>query len=179
MAVCVLDAARVRYVRALFGTWYLTWLCGWKECIVCGVAIWSAGDKKVCSERCQYLKQVGWITAGTGCGDELDRRKIIGKRLCCTCLDASKKVSRKRLKAIHNKQVSSAAVERVSRHIVFAKGRYHCWICLGICKRKYDATDPASPTVDHAIPLSNGGEHSYENCRCAHAICNSLKSDNN
>lgn len=33
------------------------------------------------------------------------------------------------------------------------------------------------PSIDHVIPLSKGGEHSWKNVKLAHRICNSLKSD--
>ena len=32
--------------------------------------------------------------------------------------------------------------------------------------------------IDHIIPISKGGEHSYENVRAAHFICNALRSNN-
>lgn len=33
------------------------------------------------------------------------------------------------------------------------------------------------PSIDHVIPLARGGQHSWNNVRLAHRICNSLKSD--
>ncbi len=68
-------------------------------------------------------------------------------------------------------------VEKVVKRKVFERDRYKCWICLGPCTRKWTVGDPASPTVDHAIPVAKGGKHSYDNCRTAHAICNILKGD--
>lgn len=32
-------------------------------------------------------------------------------------------------------------------------------------------------TIDHIIPLSKGGTHTYNNVQLAHYICNSKKSD--
>lgn len=34
------------------------------------------------------------------------------------------------------------------------------------------------PSIDHVVPLVNGGEHSWSNVALAHRICNSIKSDN-
>lgn len=54
------------------------------------------------------------------------------------------------------------------------------WIC-GICKRPVDPTlswpDPQSATLDHIVPISEGGEHTRANCRLAHLRCNSARRD--
>ena len=34
------------------------------------------------------------------------------------------------------------------------------------------------PTIDHVIPLSKGGTHSWDNIRLAHMVCNSIKGVN-
>lgn len=60
-----------------------------------------------------------------------------------------------------------------------------CWLCGGTCNFE-DYTKDASghfvvghtyPSIDHVIPLSRGGVHSWENVKLAHHRCNSLKSD--
>ena len=49
------------------------------------------------------------------------------------------------------------------------------WVC-GICGGFVDKTlrlpDRKSPSLDHIIPVSLGGEHSRANCRISHLICN-------
>lgn len=53
------------------------------------------------------------------------------------------------------------------------------WTC-GLCRRRIPRTakhpHAKSPTMDHIVPLAEGGEHSKANCQAAHFICNSLKS---
>ena len=65
--------------------------------------------------------------------------------------------------------------EVINRRTVFDRDG---WIC-GIC---YEPVDPSlrwphaeSVSLDHVIPLSRGGSHTYGNVQCAHARCNTRK----
>lgn len=60
---------------------------------------------------------------------------------------------------------------------VFARDRLICQICLAPCDPAAKFPDPASPTIDHKIPISKGGEHTIENLQCAHWACNAKKRD--
>ena len=56
-----------------------------------------------------------------------------------------------------------------------------CGICGGMCNPKDHAwtiyMGPTSPTIDHIVPMSKGGGHTWDNVQVAHAICNSYKCD--
>lgn len=56
------------------------------------------------------------------------------------------------------------------------------WLC-GICGRKINKRlkypDPHSPSIDHIIPLSKGGNDSPINVQVAHLRCNMGKYNNN
>lgn len=61
-----------------------------------------------------------------------------------------------------------------------------CHIC-GLKCDKGDYTTDANgnyiiggkhPSVDHVMPLANGGTHTWDNVKLAHCMCNSLKSNN-
>ena len=62
-----------------------------------------------------------------------------------------------------------------ARKIIYAS-QSNC----GICGRPVDfdkkSPDPWSPTLDHIIPISKGGDPaSLENLQLAHLFCNSMK----
>jgi 5-methylcytosine-specific restriction endonuclease McrA len=60
-------------------------------------------------------------------------------------------------------------VEVVDPRVVFERDKGICGICL-------KAVDPTSRwEVDHIIPLSKKGEHSYANCQLTHRKCNRSK----
>ena len=50
-----------------------------------------------------------------------------------------------------------------------------CCICNGWIDFALSHPDPASPSLEHIIPLSRGGEHSMTNAGIAHLRCNLLK----
>ena len=61
-----------------------------------------------------------------------------------------------------------ATVEKVDRREVYLRDKGICGICG--CPVSLEEV-----TLDHIIPLSKGGEHSYRNIQLAHLSCNSAK----
>jgi 5-methylcytosine-specific restriction endonuclease McrA len=69
-------------------------------------------------------------------------------------------------------------VEHVDPLVVLARDGYACQICgIPTPRRLRGTTHPHAPEVDHIIPLSRGGAHSYANTQCACRSCNHKKSD--
>lgn len=55
-----------------------------------------------------------------------------------------------------------------------------CYICGKACTKddkRWGTFGPDYPTIDHVIPLSKGGTHTWDNVRVACGICNELKGD--
>ena len=63
----------------------------------------------------------------------------------------------------------------VSRHRVFERDKWTCQLCGKRVNRKATAPHPHAPTLDHVIPLSEGGEHTETNAQLAHFRCNTRK----
>lgn len=69
-------------------------------------------------------------------------------------------------------------VERVDKLRVFERDGWRCRICNIKTPRSLMGTkDGRAPELDHALPLSRGGAHSYANTQLACASCNRLKRD--
>lgn len=66
-------------------------------------------------------------------------------------------------------------VESVSRVRVFERDGWTCHICGGSIPADVKVPDRRAATLDHVVPLSRGGEHSYANVRAAHYDCNMRK----
>lgn len=153
------------------------WLGNWKKCNWCLKSFYNTGESDLCSLACRFNMRRGSTRECIECNEVMDRRECGKSRLCGRCKSDRVDSMKCKLKSQRRQKIKTATVERVVRRKVFEADRYHCWICLGLCKREYDSNDPASPTIDHVVPLAKGGKHSYANCRTAHAICNSLKGD--
>lgn len=92
-------------------------------------------------------------------------------------------------KAVHAKRTAGKAherrarkfgaeIERVNKLKVFERDGWRCRICNIETPRALMGTkDGRAPELDHAIPLSRGGGHTYANTQLACHDCNALKSD--
>lgn len=69
----------------------------------------------------------------------------------------------------------AAFVETVYRYRIYERDKWTCKLCGKRVKRKAVVPDPKAPTLDHIIPLSQGGTHEPANVQCAHFMCNTLK----
>jgi 5-methylcytosine-specific restriction endonuclease McrA len=74
-------------------------------------------------------------------------------------------------------RVRAAFVEHIDHSVVFLAVDYICQNCGIVCDK--DAVYPAKnfPSLDHVIPLSKGGKHSYDNVQLLCLECNLSKSN--
>lgn len=73
--------------------------------------------------------------------------------------------------------ITSQPRETVRLGVVLNRDAGICQICRKPVK-DVAVPHPKAPTLDHIIPLSQGGAHQYRNVRLAHFICNSRRGDN-
>ncbi len=68
--------------------------------------------------------------------------------------------------------------ERISTDLVFERDRWRCQICGKKTPARFRGTRRNdAPELDHRIPLSLGGPHTYVNVQCACRLCNRIKSN--
>lgn len=65
--------------------------------------------------------------------------------------------------------------EPVNPRRVFARDRWRCGICGGKVNPQLSWPDPMSASIDHVLPMSQGGGHTYANTQCSHLTCNASK----
>ena len=66
-------------------------------------------------------------------------------------------------------------VERFTDVEIFERDGWRCGICGGPVDRRLRYPHPLSASLDHIVPLSEGGTHERANVQLAHFICNSRK----
>jgi len=72
----------------------------------------------------------------------------------------------------------AASVEAVNPFKVFERDGWRCQCCRMSTPRERRGTyHPRAPELDHIVPLSKGGEHSYRNTQLLCRACNAKKSD--
>jgi 5-methylcytosine-specific restriction endonuclease McrA len=68
-----------------------------------------------------------------------------------------------------------AGYERFSSEDIFERDGWRCHICGKRVHPSRFKRDPEGPSLDHLIPLADGGSHSQANCRLAHLRCNAAR----
>lgn len=100
------------------------------------------------------------------------------KQMCDTCLNENKKAGRKIHKAIRRARERGAYCERVDPISVFDRDKWKCRLCgVNTPRKKRGSTDWNAPELDHIVPLSVGGSHTYSNVQCSCRKCNADKSN--
>ena len=151
-----------------------------RPCAICEDPI-PLGRKKFCSNlciefdnrirrpakihivrRCPGCKQPKQFS-GTYCSNDCYRQSDHGRLIM-------RQARHRRRARMHNAQV-----EEVDPLVIAKRDKYKCHICRKRVNMDLDVQDIYSPTMDHLIPISVGGDHTYANIRLAHRICNSRK----
>ena len=174
---------------------------GYQRCPVCGNIFsvrgvkWGNGrhkmkKKKYCSKECAK-KAARRRSKERYKNDKAYREKIRGYQQKYNQTENGKNILQankmKRDKRIKNKN----NIDTISLQELYERDGGVCWLYGESCDyddkeyrvsksgRGYLATGPNYPSVDHVVPLSKGGTHTWDNVKLAHKRCNSKKCDNN
>lgn len=71
----------------------------------------------------------------------------------------------------------TAKIETFARVEIYTRDKWICQICRTRIGKRLKFPHPRSATIDHIIPVSEGGDHTRSNCRAAHLICNVRRSN--
>lgn len=71
----------------------------------------------------------------------------------------------------------SSQLEKIDRLVVFERDGWVCQLCYTEVDKNLKFPERGFATLDHVIPLSKGGSHTYSNVQLAHLSCNQTKSN--
>ncbi len=162
-------------------------------------------DRRYCSKRCikaaDYRRHRTVIRARqnarhaathprrpaicNGCGVRFLAKRVDSKFCSLVCFwswfsktpkrQADMRTTSRKREAIKR---GASTAERVDAVVVFARDGWRCQLCGAETPKSKlgKRSEPRAPTVDHIVPLSRGGAHSYRNVQCACLSCNLKKS---
>jgi 5-methylcytosine-specific restriction endonuclease McrA len=131
-------------------------------CAVCGedfhpirLGNRRSGITTVCGQSCEQARRTGEFRPElkTMTAAEKDRAKVRRRRAL----------------------IRENFVESVNRMVVFERDGWICHWCGKPVDPALSGRASMGPTIDHLVPLTEGGEHSYANVALAHHCCNSQR----
>lgn len=156
-----------------------------KVCTVCGTPIVRGKKCPECSAHVFSYDHDALVCCDCGETFKAENKNGMGPKpkRCPTC----QKKHRKRNKypsdygtelntrGRHATRKTGAKYEPVNPDKIFERDGGVCYLCHRPTKERDGVWSPDYPTCDHVVPLSKGGDHTYENIRLACWACNTAK----
>lgn len=161
----------------------------WRTCEECSTSfIGRQKTAKTCSKACAqrryhrstYRYKVQEQVCPT-CSSAFTVAGKQGVRVYCSkaCHKASPqyKEAKRRARRLRRSRHKGVVAAPYVVQEVFERDGYRCYLCGAMTLASAKVPNLWAPTVDHQVPLAQGGSDTPDNVRCAHFICNSIKSD--
>lgn len=160
------------------------WVClvSYKACEGCESIMVDRNRRRWCSEACwsnstgvYRVKQCKiWVINCRDCGLLLTAKRW-NERYCRPCRARRDWESkRQHMRDFGSDRDKAALLVDYIGH----RDKWTCHICSrGVSEDPYSSRNKWSKTVDHVVPLSQGGANGPENLRLAHMICNARRGD--
>ena len=136
----------------------------------------NAERKKRGEQAIKLLKHAKKLHRCPVCGTVTDKKVYCSQKCYAKANEARKDINRR-------KKIQNALIDKdISLEKLYKRDNGICSICGGKCdwsdhqyRGRYFIVGKTYPTIDHVIPLSKGGTHSWDNVKLAHLSCNSAK----
>jgi 5-methylcytosine-specific restriction endonuclease McrA len=163
----------------------------YRKCRHCGVEFYHRGSVRTgfCGDKCRKgAARFSYERALRKANPLIERRCVecgvnfdtsYSRSVCC-----SRRCQRRRIRKLHPREKNHRArarrlnveYEYVNPFKVFSRDRWRCQLCgMRTPKKLRGTTLPGAPELDHIVPLSVGGSHTYSNVQCACRKCNNEK----
>jgi hypothetical protein len=152
-----------------------------RDCASCGESYRPAARRpsQYCSRRCKNTaKNARTAAALQGskptdricmhCGDQLPQRMRADAIFCSVECNYKAHALQRKLRA----RTGEAAKPGYLRTHIANRDKWRCGICKKRVNRKLAHPDPLCASLDHVIPVSEGGTNDVWNLRLTHLVCN-------
>jgi|SRR5688572_22180242 len=153
-----------------------------RTCALCH-ATYGGGGSRYCSTPCameakrQYDRDYNARRPGRvphhvcGCGTVLP----LSRHKCDPCIQITRR-NRKRADKRRRRAIAlGVATERYTLAEIAQRDKRTCQLCRKRVAMRQVVPHPKAPTVDHVLPLADGGDDTRANVQLAHFMCNSMK----
>ncbi len=164
------------------------------NCEICGNVFTSHQGRLLCSDNCQRIKNGIYALKASKKAHYEKKKAHYEKNTDLTCKECgvlftpqygekhrkycsvkcSSRYSNRVGKQKRRVRDKAAFVEVVLISVLLERDK-RCQLCNRKLNSKHSVPSPKAPTIDHIIPISLGGEHSYRNTQLACFECNTLK----
>jgi hypothetical protein len=134
-------------------------------------------DQVYCTKHCSSRAPGARFSAGTciRCGVWYIRDRMAYDNHSSRC--CSSKCSKRLNASLRRVRKHGAYVANVSPQYIYARDNWTCQLCHRKVDRRKAVPHQLAPTLDHIVPLAQGGKHEPSNVWTAHFLCNCRKSD--
>ena len=155
------------------GTTENTWR--YVECVGCGEIFEAkSGKAAACSDKCYKRHVTG--TADKKCLQcDASIKHLSGPVKYCEDCAKARARDRRAAQRQSRSRHSGRFIEHVAVSILAERDGFICQLCDSPVDMEQPWPGRWSPSVDHVVPISLGGEHSYANTQLAHLTCNIRK----
>lgn len=130
-------------------------------------------EKQKENQRNRYIRKTVISIDCAVCGKQYQAYEGKGGK-CPHCTRAARKA---REKAQRRSLLGSIRTETITIKALYRRDGGICQLCGKKTNINKNHNHDLYPSIDHIVPLSQGGEHTYSNVQLAHRICNSIKSN--
>ena len=140
------------------------------------------GSRKMfCDERCRHAYTYVGVSREHSikckeCGQHKTvslNRKIFCSKKCSKTFSYRVNETRRREQLRKNGKIDwDISIERLMK-----RDKNLCYLCGDKVNINLDYNDDYYPNIEHVIPVSKGGTHTWDNVKLAHRICNMEKRD--
>jgi len=147
------------------------------QCPTCHSLFSTRHLRKYCAPTCRPMSHHPVPSQVRPCAECAQAKQNPMARYCTDCRRSRLKETRRSQKAARRAMKRGVLTVLVAPTLIYERD---AWIC-GICSRSVDSKraypDPKSVSLDHIVPLANGGTHEPMNLQCSHLDCNMKKSN--